>query len=346
MAAFWAGDLLDRPPVLASCAREGAPAVARWPQQLDGFDGDFAGAAEVMDAAAGATYYAAEAFPNFAPCWGPDQFAAFLGAEIVTSPDSGGTTWVHPFVEDWSQALPLRWDEDNFAWRQMLDFCAFLKTKAAGRALLCTLDTHSNVDGLGAIRGYGRLCMDMLDQPEVIDRAVTEVREFFAPVYDAIAEAAGMFEVGYTTSWLGVVGAGRTAAVQCDFAALMSPPMFDRWVMPCLEDETEFVDHSIYHLDGPEALCHVPSLLSLPELHGIQWVPGAARDATGREMFTWVELLQQFQAAGKSVYAYGPIEALKTLHQELRPELVIYSVNGGPSRAEIDEFLQWLCDHS
>jgi len=346
LAAFWHGDLLDRPPVIAACTKQGATPPPRGHAQLDGLDGDFARAVEIFEAQAEATYYAAECFPTFVPSFGPDQFAAFLGGEIVVSPDSRHTSWVLPFVDDWTQALPLRLDENNRYWRQMLDFCTYLGKAAEGKYLVSTLDTHSNLDALGAMRGYQRLCLDMADQPEVIDQAVAQIKALYAPVYDAIYEAAQMGKVGWTTSWLGAVGPGKGGCVQCDFAALMPPRMFDRWVMPCLEAETAFLDHSIYHLDGPDALPHVPSLLSLPHLHGIQWVPGTGQEAEGRPMYTWVELLQQIQAAGKSVYAYGPAEALQTLHRQLKPNLVIYNVSGLQTEKEIEDFLTWLARNS
>lgn len=343
--AFWHHDLLDRPPVLAVCPQPGRT-VPPGPGQLGGFDGDFAQAVAQFEAMAEAIYWGAEAFPNFAPCVGPDQFAAFFGGEIVISPESAGTSWVERYVDDWDDILPLRLDPDNRYWKHILAFMDYAGKAARGKYLVSTLDTHSNMDALGAMRGYERLCMDMLDQPEVIDEACRQVREFYIPIYDAVYSAAGMGDVGVTSSWLGAVGRGKGTCVQCDFAALMSPRMFDRWVMPCLEEETAFLDHAIYHWDGPDALPHLPSLLSLPDLHGIQWVPGAGEEREGRPMYTWVDTLQQIQAAGKSVYAYGPAEALKTLHKQLKPHLVMYSVQDLQTPQEIEDFCKWLEENS
>lgn len=342
--AFWHKELLDRPPVLAVCPKAGET-IPPGPGQLGGFDGNFAAAVAQFETMAECTYWGAEAFPTLGPSVGPDQFAAFLGGNIVISPDSADTSWVEPFVDDWSQALPLRLDPDNRYWKHILAYMDYAGKAAVGKFLVATLDTHSNMDALGAMRGYQRLCLDMLDCPQVIDEAVEQVRRLYAPIYNAVYEAAGMDRVGWTTSWLGVVGPGKGTCVQCDFAALMSPAQFDRWVMPCLEDETAFLDHAIYHLDGPDAICHLPSLLSLPDLHGIQWVPGAGLEAEGRPMYTWVELLQQVQAAGKSVYCYGPAEALQTLHKQLKPNLVFYNLQGAKTPQEIDNFCRWLEQH-
>ena len=343
--AFWHNDLLDRPPVMAVCPLPGTTPPPG-PGQLAGFDGDFAGALAQFEAMAECMYWGAEAFPTYGPCVGPDQFAAFFGGNIVVSPESAETSWVERFVDDWTDILPLRLDPENDYWKQILALCDYAGKAAAGKFLVATLDTHSNMDALGAMRGYERLCLDMLDCPEVIDDACAQIRDFYIPIYDAVYHAAGMDQVGVTTSWLGAVGRGKGTCVQCDFAALMSPRMFDRWVMPCLEEETAFLDHAIYHWDGPDALPHLPSLLSLPNVHGLQWVPGSGEEAEGRPMYTWVDELQAIQAAGKSVYAYGPVEALQTLHKQLEPNLVMYNVQGLQTPREADDFCKWLEEHS
>jgi hypothetical protein len=64
------------------------------------------------------------------------------------------------------------------------------------------------------------------------------------------------------------------------------------------------------------ALQHLPTLLSLPELHAIQWVPGAGREA----IVQWIPLIQHVQAAGKSIAVYVQPEEIPLLLKECRPE--------------------------
>lgn len=73
--------------------------------------------------------------------------------------------------------------------------------------------------------------------------------------------------------------------------------MFDEF---CLEDTRQTCAHAdrvIYHLDGPEATRHLPTLLAIEALHCIQWVQGAGKPPPSQ----WLRLLQRVQEAGKSV---------------------------------------------
>ena len=343
--AFWQGEMLDRPPVIFHALHKPNFEEVPGRGQLLGWEGDFAQAFEIMDRRLSYGEYPGEGFPAHAPCLGPDQIAGFLGCPIVLNEASGDTSWVEPCVQDWRSKLPLRLDPENRYWQQMLAFCEYLGPRAKGRFLLGQLDLHGNLDGLGAMRGYERMCLDLADTPEVVDEAVEEICALFPEIYDGVYNAAGMGEVGYTTSWGGLVAPGKTTMLQCDFSAVMSPSMFNRWVLPCLEAETSFLDHSAYHLDGPDALCHVPSLLSLERLHVIQWVIGAGL-IDARPITTWIELYQKFQAAGKACQISSwSLDEIKAVHKQLKPNLVQYIVSVG-SVAEAEAFLQWLMDNS
>jgi hypothetical protein len=87
---------------------------------------------------------------------------------------------------------------------------------------------------------------------------------------------------------------------QNDFSCMISPAMFETF---CWRDNLEciaHVDHSLYHLDGPGAVRHVPLLLRSERLNSIQWIQGAGRPLPSQ----WVDLLQRIQAGGKSVQLY------------------------------------------
>jgi hypothetical protein len=81
---------------------------------------------------------------------------------------------------------------------------------------------------------------------------------------------------------------------------MISPPMFETF---CWQDNLEccaHVDHSLYHLDGPGAVRHVPLLLRLERLDCIQWIQGAGGPLPSQ----WLDLLRRIQAGGKSLQLY------------------------------------------
>jgi len=81
---------------------------------------------------------------------------------------------------------------------------------------------------------------------------------------------------------------------QCDLSCMISKEMFDASERPYLINEIETTDHSIYHLDGPDALQHTESLCAIPKLDMIQWMPGE-----GYYDDDWSELNARIDALGK-----------------------------------------------
>ncbi len=339
--AFWAGELLDRPPAVITARREGAPQCPAIPQ-IVGLDGDFTAPLDMFEEWAETIYFAGEALPRFVPSFGPSQCAGFLGGEIITSEHSGDTSWIVPCIEDWQESLPIRLDPQNHYWRLMLDFYQAIGERATGKFLVGMLDIQLSVEALSALRDTERFLTDMADQPEVIDVAVKQATDIFPPLFDAVWEAGGMDRFGWSSDWCTMSFPARGTITQSDFSGMVSPAMFRRWILPALEYMWEFLDYNFYHLDGPGALVHLPDLLAAPRLHGIQWVPGDGN----APQHTWVDIFHQIQAAGKSVEVWGDIEAIKWLHPQLKPNLVWYLVLDVSSRAEADELLDWLADNS
>jgi hypothetical protein len=104
--------------------------------------------------------------------------------------------------------------------------------------------------------------------------------------------------------------------LQSDFSCLISKAHFDDYLLPFIEEQTRWVDRTIYHLDGPGAVKHLESLLDLPELDGIQWVQGAGAPPATH----WISLYRRIQERGKLVYAFCEPGEVETLLTELRRE--------------------------
>jgi 5-methyltetrahydrofolate--homocysteine methyltransferase len=118
---------------------------------------------------------------------------------------------------------------------------------------------------------------------------------------------------------------------------MVGPEMFRRFILPALEEETEFLDHTVYHYDGPGALVHLKDILSLPKLGAIQWTPGSG----AKPFIQWMDLLKEIQKAGKAVWVACSPEEIPAYHRELKPELVYYQC-GAKTEAQARQTIDWL----
>ena len=337
--AFWQQEIIDRPCCNMRAPKEGAEPV-QGPPYLAGAREDFGPIVERVVASAAATWWGGDAIPSYTPSFGPDQMAAWFGADLKFGDRNYGTNWVVASVEDWEETLPLRLDPDNYWWRRMLDFCAALAEACEGKMLVSHLDLHSNMDLLSALREPARLCMDMMDMPATIDRAMHQVRALYQPIYDALYEAGAMGRCG-TLGWVSAYHPVRTNTIQCDFAALIGPEHFQRFVLPVLEEEAAYLEHCVYHFDGPECLVHLDDICAVRGLDCIQWTTGARNPG----FIDWLDLLKEIQARGTSLWIPCDIESMKLFHRELKPDMLFYDCNA-PSQKEGEEALRWLADNT
>lgn len=332
--AFYAGEMIDRPVVCVTAPREGFERPpGRW-RYRDRVFGDLDAVIGHALLGAEATVFGGEAIPAFGLSFGPDEVGCFCGAKLMWEDESGDTNWATPFVTDWEQDLPLRLQADNPLWQRMLRFHRLAAERLAGKMVLSPLDLHTNMDLLMSVRGSERLCMDLIDCPELIDRAMADARQVFRDVWDAISETGRMRENGYCHLMYSKEGA---AFLQCDFSCMIGPKMFRRWVLPALEEEAEIVKHCVYHWDGPGALIHQADLVASKGLHTLSYVPGAGHGAHIEHL----DLFKRVQAGGKAVHVHGSPDEIKQMHRELAPEKVIYCT-GTSSRQEAEALLAWL----
>ncbi len=338
--AFYAGDLIDRPPVVVTAPRHGY-AKATPITYKDKVFGDIDRAIQRGLDRAATTFWGGEAVPSFYPSFGPDEIAVFTGAEFRWSLESPDTNWSMPYVEDWEKALPIRLQEDNPYWQRMLSIYTRAAEVYAGRVLLVYPDLHTNMDLLSAIRGPQRLCMDLLDCPELIDRAMADSRAVFRRLYAALNRAGHMPETGYCTESGAFYSPEGSATLQCDFSIMMRPSMFRRWVLPALEEEAALVKHVVYHWDGFGALVHRADVLASPGLQTLSFVPG---DGHG-DPADHIELLKSLQAGGKPLHVWGTPEQCQKMHRELRPERVFYCTEAS-TQDEAERLLDWFIENT
>jgi hypothetical protein len=266
---YWAGEKWKRPLVVPEPIPRNPLLNLESPWEkryFNAVNGNYRLALDIIEEWIQNHIYPAEAIPGFGPDHGPDQFAACLGAKLCFAPGSTSTNWIEPYVDDWHKFLPLKLDETSPIWQSLLKYTRLLAEHARGKYLVRICDLHSNADALSAIRGPDRLCLDFYDCPELVERAMRDVRRLYQPIYNRLYAAAGYDHTIGASGWAPFWCEGKFATIQCDFICLVGPEISRRYILPALEEEAEFLDHCVYHFDGPGALPHLNDILSIKKI--------------------------------------------------------------------------------
>ncbi len=252
------------------------------------------------------TFFGGEAFPYFDAHIGPGNLAAFLGSRPSYAED---TVWFNECMDELDNHPPLVIDENNQSWRNQLALITYAREHADGRFLVSMPDLIENVDILASLRGAQNALMDMALQPDSVKQRVREINSAFFRVFDRIYDIVKDGRGGNCYSCFHIWGQGRTAKIQCDLAAMLSPAMFNDIVAPALEEQCDTLDCVLFHLDGSEALQHLDTLLAMPRIDAIEWTPEPGAPHGGSS--EWYELYRRILDAGKGVQAIsvGPDEA-------------------------------------
>jgi hypothetical protein len=161
----------------------------------------------------------------------------------------------------------------------------------------------SNLDVLAELRGTQNLLYDLLGEPDWVKEKLGEINESFFVAFDDYYEHIRLSDGSSAYTYFSLWGPGKVSQVQCDFAAMISPDMFREFVVPPLQRQCAWLDHSLFHLDGTSCICHLEHLLAIPELDAVQWTPGAGQPGAGNAQ--WYSLYERILNAGKSVQILG-----------------------------------------
>lgn len=316
---FWARENHDRPIISVYAPKDGyVRKQVKAPEKLSDRWMDIEYVINNSREGFAATYFGGEAFPSINPNLGPDILGATLGCELEFGDD---TSWSEHFVHDWDQVIgKLKFDPENKWWKKIKSMTeAVVEDAKNGDYMVGITDLHPGADGLVSLRGPENLCYDLIDYPDEIKKASFEVLEVHKKELDELYAITTKYQHG-STHWMGIWHPGKWYNTSSDFICMISKEMFAEFILPELVEELDFLDASIFHLDGPGALKHLDTLLQLPKLNGIQWVYGAGQPSASH----WIPTLKKIQAAGKLIQVNIQPEELDVLLDELNPEGVMY----------------------
>jgi len=265
------------------------------------------------------TYFGGEAFPILCPNLGPDIFGAILGCGLEFGEE---TSWAKHIIENWEDVKEFKFDPENKWWKKIKDMTIQITDDACGDYFVGITDLHPGADGIVSLRGPENLCYDLLDHPGEVKKVNFELLEVYKTVLDELYKLTIKNQEG-STNWMGIWHWGKWYVASSDFSCMISSDMFDEFILPELKEEINYLDASMYHLDGPGALKHLDKLLQMQNLDGIQWVYSAGKPTAAY----WISTLKKIQAAGKLIQVDIVPEDLDILLAELKLERVMYKVN-------------------
>jgi hypothetical protein len=306
--AFWLGELEDFPLMWITAPRNHSGTPPKEPDDEQKIWTDVSYYLEKAEYDLSHTHYAGDSLPVCHPWLGPDQFSAWLGAAIQLKPKEF-TSWVKPFVTDWRDHPTFEIDPCNRWWQLYLELICAAADYGKDKWITAYPDLHTGIDALAAMRGPENLMNDIIMIPDLVHRAMQQMTGLWKYVVDCVADIIEPYGQGSSNWTMGWSSKKYLCIGQNDFSCLISADMFKEF---CQNDNVECckaVDYSLYHLDGPDAIRHLPTIIGLKNLTAVQWIPGAGNP----EPSQWLELLQRIQQTGKSVQVWYDLETSRRI---------------------------------
>jgi hypothetical protein len=207
---------------------------------------------------------------------------------------------------------------DNPFYNKILDLTRQATERGRDKFIVGITDLHGGFDSLAVLRGGPEnATFDLVENSDGVQAAMIRFYDAWQKVIDDTLAITDPIQKG-TTSWIGLWHPGKMYVTQNDFSCLVSNAMYREFFLNELNKELEYLDASIYHLDGEEALQHLDMLLELPRLNAIQWVAGAKYDK--EPISKWFPLFKKIQAKKKAITVYPKPHEVQSVLDNLDPK--------------------------
>ncbi|MBN1284907.1 MAG: hypothetical protein JXB47_05895 [Anaerolineae bacterium] len=281
--------------------------------------------------------YYGDAFPKWWVNFGPGIMAGFIGANVHAAPPPDETVWFSP-----AEALTIAdvrpaYDPDNVWWQRVRALTQRAVERWGDNVVVSHTDLGGNLDIAASLRETQRLLYELYDAPDEVERLVKEITRLWLRYYDELYAITKVTGRG-TSPWAAIWSPGKCYMLQSDFSYMISPEMYERFVMPDLVACCDFLDHAMYHLDGKGQIPHLDMLLSIERLGGIQWIPGDGNPPPHE----WLPLLKRILDAGKLCQLYVSAEGARTIVRELGGKGFALYISEEMSKEDAEDFIKLL----
>lgn len=237
--------------------------------------------------------YLGDAYPMYY-FHSPVLSSAFMGAKAVIGDKS---VWMEADEKLPLSEVTLKFDPENIYWKRTLNLYKAAVKFWNGSVLLGMVGMGGNLDTVVPFSGNEELLFAINDEPDEIKRLLYEAHICWWKYFDSINDIIRDTNPGYAC-WTPYFSEVPTYILQCDFAAMIGPETFKQLVLPELSASAKRQKNVFFHLDGPDMVRHLDHILSIPDLRGIQWVPGPNIKFSDKIS---IDILKQIKAAGKLI---------------------------------------------
>ena len=335
--AWWAGEL-DRPLVMIE-----SPPRSRAPEELTTeflLHKPVDAVLDFYEARLAKTILFGDSWPKWFPFYGAGVAAAFLGSDLLCTPEEG-TIWFEPSQALESYDLSALYDPDNIWWRRVRQLTQAAVQRWGDRVCVGFTDLGGNLDILASLRNSQDLLMDLLDRPQEIETASQQITGFWLRYYNELLKITQKSGRG-SSPWAPIWAPGNCYMLQSDFSAMISPRMFKRFVLPDIVACCDRLDYAFYHLDGKGQLPHLDLLLAIENLHGIQWIPGDGQPPPE----DWLPELERIRDAEKLCQLFVSARGAKKIIQHLGGKGFVFYITDVLSPDEAQSLLAELIEEA
>ena len=192
-------------------------------------------------------------------------------------------------------------------------------------------------DCLASILGYQQFAAALIQEADWVRKVLDRIQVDFERLYlEFHSELTLAGQPG--TTWIPLLSDGRYYVIANDFSAVISPDMYREFFLDGVMRECQFLDHSIYHLDGPDAVRHLDAILEVEKLDGIHFIPSP----TDAAFIRWVDVYKRIQAAGKCLIVNCTMNELDAISHMLKPEGLLLNVGNVSTSKEANDLLKYI----
>ncbi|OGO80865.1 MAG: hypothetical protein A2Y21_04185 [Clostridiales bacterium GWC2_40_7] len=314
--AWWAHEDFGRCAINIKAPKDGISyeEPPRLPEKLEDRWLDLDYLKELNEYRMGRAFYGGEAVPVWNagyPGW--DTISAFLGCDVELMEETG---WVNTII-DKGEIVDYNYNDitlsqDNRWWVFAKELHRFAVDQAKGKAIPGIQAISGCGDILASLRGSENLLMDCTDYPEYVRKFDQHLMRIWMNTFDILYQITKDGAEG-STNFMHLWAPGKFYIPHCDFAYMISPKMFREIFLPSIQMQVEYLDYSLYHVDGIGNFPHVDALCEIPRLQAIQILPGDGKPSA----LYYMNILKKVQCAGKNLQIYVKADEVEAALENL-----------------------------